>query len=89
MLAETIIIGGGTIGLLSAYQLRKRGRDVVIIDKGNPGEGASLGNAGWVTPSLSGPVPAPGLVGQSIKWMLSADSPLYISPKAAPQQYVV
>lgn len=83
-MAKTVIVGGGTIGLLSAYQLRKRGRDVVVIDKGNPGEGASLGNAGWVTPSLSGPVPAPGLVGQSIRWMLSADSPLYISPKAAP-----
>lgn len=83
-MVKTVIVGGGTIGLLSAYQLRKRGREVVVVDKGNPGEGASLGNAGWVTPSLSGPVPAPGLVGQSIRWMLSADSPLYIRPKTAP-----
>ena len=83
-MAKTVIIGGGTIGLLSAYELRRRGRDVVVLDKGNPGEGASLGNAGWVTPSLSGPVPAPGLVGESIKWMLRPDSPLYIRPKTAP-----
>lgn len=83
-MSKTVIVGGGTIGLLAAYQLRKRGRDVVLVEKGKLGSGASLGNTGWVTPSLSGPIPAPGLVGQSIRWMLSADSPLYISPKAAP-----
>mgnify|MGYP001139649161 CR=1 FL=1 len=84
-MAKTVIVGAGTIGLLSAYELRRRGRDVVVLDKGNPGEGASLGNAGWITPSLSGPVPAPGLVGQSIKWMLRPDSPLYIRPGAVPR----
>lgn len=81
---KTVVIGGGVIGLLSAYELAKRGRDVVVIDKGRFGMGASLGNAGWVTPSLSGPVPAPGIVGESIKWMLRPDSPLYVKPTAVP-----
>lgn len=83
-MARSIIIGGGVIGLLSAYELRRRGRDVIVIDKGNFGQGASAGNAGWITPSLSAPVPAPGLVAQSIKWMLRPDSPLYVKPSVVP-----
>lgn len=81
---KTVIIGGGVIGLLSAVELRRRGREVVVIDKGELAHGASLGNAGWITPSLSGPVPAPGVVSDSIKWMLKPDSPLFISPAAVP-----
>ena len=42
----------------------------------------SLGSAGWVTQMLSAPLPAPGLVGTSLKWMLRGDSPLYIKPWA-------
>src|SRR5262249_14746818 len=42
------------------------------------------GNAGWITPSISAPIPAPGLTWTSLKWMLSKDSPLYIKPTAVP-----
>ncbi|MFS8629550.1 MAG: FAD-dependent oxidoreductase, partial [Limnochordales bacterium] len=83
-MARTVVIGGGVIGLLSAYELRRRHRDVVVVDKGEFGKGASCGNAGWITPSLSMPVPAPGLVSQSLKWMLQPDSPLYVKPSVVP-----
>lgn len=83
-MASTVVIGGGVIGLLSAYELRRRGRDVIVVDKGAFGKGASCGNAGWITPSLSTPVPAPGLVSQSFKWMLRPDSPLYVKPSVVP-----
>lgn len=79
------MIGGGVIGLLSAYELRRRGRDVVVLDKGELKRGASSGNAGWVTPSLSAPVPQPGIVGDSLRWMLQPESPLYVSPAAVPR----
>lgn len=84
-MGKTIVIGGGVIGLLAAYELRRRGHDVTVLERGEPGKGASKGNAGWVTPSLSGPVPAPGIVATSLKWMLNPDSPLYIRPSAVPQ----
>jgi D-amino-acid dehydrogenase len=58
---------------------------VTVIDAGEFGGAASTGNAGWITPSLSGPVPAPGLVATSIRWMLHRDSPLYIKPSAFPR----
>ncbi len=78
------VIGGGIIGLLSAYHLRKRGADVIIIDKGKAGQACSVGNAGWLVPSIAGPLPSPGLTLKSIKWLLRPDSPLYIKPSAIP-----
>lgn len=83
-MSTTVVIGGGAVGLLSAYELHRRGVDVTVIDKGDFGQACSAGNAGWVTPSLSDPVPAPGLVATSIKWMLNRDSPLYIRPSSIP-----
>ncbi|WP_240374023.1 NAD(P)/FAD-dependent oxidoreductase [Bacillus piscicola] len=84
MTQKIVVIGGGIIGLSSAYYLKKRGYDVTVIDKGIPGEGCSAGNMGWICPTLSEPVPAPGLVQTSLKWMLQRDSPLYIKPTKVP-----
>ena len=83
-MGTTVVIGGGVVGLLSAYELHQRGVKVTVIDKGDFGAACSAGNAGWVTPSLSDPVPAPGLVATSLKWMLHRDSPLYIRPSSVP-----
>lgn len=84
-MSKAVIVGGGVIGLLSAYELARRGVSVTLLDQGDFGAACSTGNAGWITPSLSGPVPAPGLVGTSLRWMLSRDSPLYIRPSAVPR----
>jgi len=78
------IVGGGVIGLATAWELRQRGAEVTILDAREPGTAASAVNAGWVSPSLAGPVPAPGLVQTSFKWMLDPESPLYIRPRLEP-----
>ncbi|MCS0787615.1 FAD-dependent oxidoreductase [Cytobacillus firmus] len=83
-MTKVIVIGGGIIGLASAFFLRKKGMDVVLIDKGEPGAECSSGNMGWVCPSLSDPVPAAGLIKSCLKWMLKRDSPLYIKPSIFP-----
>ncbi len=83
-MSKTVIIGGGAIGLLTAYELHRRGVEVTVIDKADFGRGCSEGNAGWVTPSLSDPVPAPGLLATSLKWMIKRDSPLYVRPSSIP-----
>lgn len=77
---HVVVVGGGVIGLSTAYALRKRGVRVTVVETHAGSNGASVVNAGWICPALSGPVPAPGLVGQSLKWMLRSDSPLYIKP---------
>lgn len=78
------IVGGGVIGLATAWALTRRGAAVTIVEPGPPERAASFGNAGWVCPSLADPVPAPGLTAQSMKWMLRPDSPLHIAPRPDP-----
>lgn len=84
-MTHVVVIGGGVIGMTTAYALQKRGCSVTVLDSATPGKAASDVNAGWVCPSLSDPVPSPGLVRTSLKWMLKSDSPLYIRPTANPQ----
>lgn len=78
------IVGGGVIGLATAWELRQRGAEVTVLDARAPGMAASSVNAGWVSPSLAGPVPAPGLMRTSFRWMLNPESPLYIRPRLEP-----
>ena len=82
---EVVIVGGGIIGLCSAYYLRKNGAKVTILEKGEFADACSKGNQGWVCPALHSPVPEPGLVGTSIKTFFKKDNPLYIKPSAAPR----
>lgn len=74
------IVGAGVIGLACAYRLRRLGAEVEVLDAGRPGAACSLGNAGWITPSLATPLAAPGVIGQSLRWLASGRGPLYIRP---------
>jgi len=78
---DVIIIGGGIVGLSSAYYLGKAGKSVLVLDKGNGNDGCSYGNAGFVSPSHFIPLSAPGIVSKGLKWMLSSSSPFYINPR--------
>lgn len=82
---KSIVIGAGAIGLSSAYYLRKAGAEVTVVDASEPGSKASAHNAGWVVPSMSVPVPAPGMMPQALKWMTRRDSPLYVTPSLNPR----
>ncbi|MBI3579679.1 MAG: FAD-dependent oxidoreductase [Ignavibacteriales bacterium] len=79
--SNILIIGGGAIGLCSAYYLARSGACVTVIDQGEMGHGSSLHNAGYVCPSHFVPLAAPGVFKQGLKWMLNPTSPLYIKPR--------
>ncbi|MDQ1667652.1 MAG: D-amino-acid dehydrogenase, partial [Actinomycetota bacterium] len=81
---RVLVIGAGAVGLSSAYFLAAEGADVTVIDMRGIGGGASRRNAGWVVPSMSGPVPAPGMLLKSLRWMTKRSSPLYIKPTLDP-----
>ena len=80
MSKKVIIIGGGIIGLCSAFFLAKDGNDVTVIDKSNMLDGASYGNAGMIVPSHIIPLAQPGVIQKGLKWMFNAKSPFYIRP---------
>jgi D-amino-acid dehydrogenase len=77
---KAIIIGGGIIGLFSAYYLNKSGWEVEVIDRGDLSDNCSYGNAGMITPSHFVPLAAPGMVEQGIRWMFNSKSPFYVKP---------
>ncbi|MBT8317461.1 MAG: FAD-dependent oxidoreductase [Lutibacter sp.] len=80
MSKKVLIIGGGIIGLCSAYYLRKEGHSVTVIDKSNMLDGASYGNAGMIVPSHIIPLAQPGMIKKGIKWILNPKSPFYVRP---------
>ena len=81
---QDLVIGAGVVGVACAEALASTGRDVLLVDRGAVCSGCSHGNAGWVTPCHSLPLPGPGLVQQTLKSMLRGDSPLYIKPTLRP-----
>ncbi|WP_435134640.1 NAD(P)/FAD-dependent oxidoreductase [Formosa sp. A9] len=78
---NVVIIGGGIIGLCSAYYLVKAGHQVTVIDKSDMTSGASFVNAGYITPSHFIPLAAPGMISKGIKWMFNSASPFYVKPR--------
>ncbi len=81
---DVLVVGGGVIGLCSAYYLAEQGLRVSIVEQGEIGSGCSGANAGLIVPSYSIPLAAPGALGQGLKWMLQPDSPFYIKPRFDP-----
>lgn len=73
------IVGGGVVGLSAAYQLAREGLQVVVLEAGRCGEGASSNNAGWIVPIMAGPITAPGSLRKALKWSMSRTSPFHIS----------
>lgn len=78
---KVVIIGGGVVGVCTAYYLWKRGADVTLLEKHDIGSGSSSENAGLVTPSHFVPLASPGVISQGLKWLLDPVSPFYIKPR--------
>ena len=80
MQKKVTIIGGGIIGLSTAYFLQKESCEVTVVDTSNMNSGTSYSNAGYICPSHFIPLAAPGVVRMGLRWMLDSSSPLYIKP---------
>lgn len=76
-----IVIGGGVVGVSVAYELASRGLSVTLVEKGAIASGCSYGNAGYVCPSHSVPLPHPGVLSEGFKFMLDKESPFYVRPR--------
>ena len=82
MSKRILVVGGGVIGLCTAFYAARRGYRVTVLDR-NPEErdGCSFGNAGMIVPSHFVPLAAPGMVALGLKWMWNPESPFYIQPR--------
>ena len=79
-----VIIGGGVIGLCTAYYAARKGHRVTLIERGQANhDGCSLGNAGMIVPSHFVPLAAPGMVALGLRMMFDPESPFHIRPRAS------
>lgn len=81
---DVVVIGGGVIGVCTAHYLLAAGRQVTLLERDAVCSGCSHGNSGLVVPSHSFPLAVPGVIGQSLKWMLNPESPFFIRPRFDP-----
>ena len=82
------MLGGGVIGVTSAYYLAQAGHDVVVLDRqGGPANETSYANAGEISPGYSSPWAGPGVPLKAIKWLLMRHGPLAIRPRFDPAMW--
>lgn len=81
MKKDVVIIGGGVVGLMTAYSLHKAGRNVTVIDEGDITDSTSFGNAGLLSAFDKTPLSNPGIVLDTLKLMIKGESPVNVHPK--------
>lgn len=81
---HVIVVGAGIIGSACAAALTIAGQKVTIIDRLNPGEACSFGNAGGLSPGISFPLATPSMYRHIPGWLLDANGPLVLAWRRIP-----
>ncbi|MGD9123708.1 MAG: FAD-dependent oxidoreductase, partial [Desulfarculaceae bacterium] len=82
--SSIVIIGGGVIGLATAYYAAVAGARVTLVERSHLGAGSSSGNAGLVVPSFVAPLAAPGVIAEGLSQLLSEEGFFAIRPRLDP-----
>lgn len=83
-----IVIGGGVVGLASAWWLLEAGHEVTLLERApDVGSGASYGNGGQLSYRYVSPLADAGIPLKAFKWLFQADGPLRFRPEADLRQY--
>lgn len=82
--SDVAVVGAGIVGLSTAWFLQERGIAVTVYDSDHAASGASWGNAGWLTPALTAPLPEPDVLRYGLRSALTPTSPVYVPPRLDP-----
>ena len=78
---RVLVLGGGVIGVTTAYYLAKAGVEVTVVDRqASVAEETSFANAGQISPGYSTPWAAPGIPLKALQWLFQKHAPLAIRP---------
>ena len=76
------VIGGGTVGLSTAYALWREGYDVTLIEEqAEVGRVASFSNGGQLSYRYVSPLAGPGVPLEALSWLGKAGSPISLNLK--------
>ena len=75
---QVVVVGAGVIGVSIAERLQYEGKQVVLIDRLQPGEGCSKGNAGHFASDIVLPLANWRSLVNVPRWLLNSQSPLTI-----------
>ena len=85
---KVLVLGGGVIGVITAYYLASSGHEVTVVDRqAEPGLETSFANAGEVSPGYASPWAGPGVPIKAVKWLLMKHGPLVLRPKLDPAMW--
>lgn len=83
------VLGGGVIGISSAWWLSQEGHEVVVIDKeSGPAQGASRACGGLMSVSYAEPWATPQAPWRLLRWLLKDDAPLMFRPSLDTKQWL-
>lgn len=82
---HVIVVGAGMVGLATAWHLQQRGVRVTVVDREGVAAGSSWGNAGWLAPALTLPLPDPAILASGVLQTLKPSSPVYVPPTLDPR----
>lgn len=85
---KVVVIGAGLLGLSTAYNLRKAGAEVCIVERNSaPALETSFANGGMLHASQANPWNEPGILTAAIKMLGREDAALLIRAKALPGMF--
>src|SRR5262245_59806259 len=79
---SAVVVGAGIVGLSTAWFLQERGVEVTVVDRAGLAAGASWGNAGWISPTLTIPLNDPAVLRYGLRSLASPTAPMHIPPRA-------
>jgi D-amino-acid dehydrogenase len=78
---QVAVIGGGVIGVCTAYFLAAAGHETVVVERrNNVAEQTSFGNAGVVAPGYATPWAAPGMPRKILSYLFKSEAPVILRP---------
>ena len=86
---KVLVLGGGVIGVTTAYFLAEAGHEVTVIERQQgPALETSFANAGEVSPGYASPWAGPGIPVKAVKWLLMKYGPLVVRPAFDPHMWM-
>ncbi|MDC7713647.1 FAD-binding oxidoreductase [Vogesella sp. LYT5W] len=84
-MSRTVVVGAGIVGAAIAFELKRRGKDVVLVDRDTPGRGASFGNMASIAVTEFPPISRPSTWAKIPGWLTDPEGPIRLRPGYAPK----